>query len=505
MLFDRSCGLLLHLTSLPGDHGVGDIGPTARWFVDFLRDAGQSWWQFLPLGPSDRGHPYMAQSSWAGSPLLISLADLADSGDLTWDEVHAAGVPPSTDVDLDTVTQRRGPLLASAGRRFFERADPGEQKRFKRFCRAERSWLDDWALYAAAKQRFDRAPWWTWPDDLAFRDPDALRRWRRRLAPGIRQARYVQFRFFDQWDRLRRHAHDAGIRLIGDLPIYCSRDSADIWASPQLFQLDDRGEPLAVSGAPPDAFAADGQLWGSPLYDWPRLAEDGYSWWIGRLRGVLRQVDVVRIDHFRAFESYWEVPADAETARSGRWTPGPRDAFFAAVRDSLGDAPLIAEDLGIITREVDELRGRWDLPGMKVLQFAFGQGAASPHLPFFHRPDNVVYTATHDNDTTVGWYNGAPDWEKDRFRRFTASDGGAPHYHMMHTAYASSADLAVVPVQDVLGLGSEARMNTPAVLDGNWRWKLLPGQLDPGAARMLRDLADLFGRLPGQGIAAFAD
>jgi len=503
MRFDRSCGLLLHLTSLPGDHGIGDIGPTARWFAEFLRDAGQSWWQFLPLGPSDLGHPYLSQSSWAGSPLLLSLADLAEAGDLTWDEVHGAACPPSPRVDYAAVVARRGPLLKRAGQRFFERKNGEETERFKRFCRAEKAWLDDWALYAAAKQRFDGAPWWVWPQDLALRD--ALPRWRRRLARGVRQARYIQFRFFEQWDRLQRHAHDAGVRFIGDLPIYCSRDSADVWAAPHLFRLDERGDPLAVSGAPPDAFAADGQLWGSPLYDWPRHADERYAWWIRRLRGVLRQVDVVRVDHFRAFEAYWEVPADAGTARDGTWVQGPGDDFFAAVRDALGEAPLIAEDLGVITRAVDDLRRRWNLPGMKVLQFAFGQGAASPHLPMYHRPDNVVYTGTHDNDTTVGWYHGAPDWEKDRFRRFTASDGQAPHYHMMHAAFASVADLAVVPVQDVLGLGSEARMNIPAVPDGNWEWKLLPGQLDPGAAHMLRELADLFGRLPGQGIAAFAE
>ena len=501
MRFDRSCGLLLHLTSLPGDHGIGDLGPCAHGFVDFLGRASQSWWQVLPLGPSDGGHPYLAQSSWAGSPLLLSLEDLVAAGDLDRADVSAIDAGHGTWVDYKAVTTARRQLLPVAARRFLKRDDG----RLDRFCAAEASWLDDWVLFAAAREHFDRAPWWSWPRDLALREPGALAGWRRRLTREIRVQQYIQLRFFEQWERLRQRAHDAGIRLIGDLPIYCSRDSADVWASRERFLLDEAGEPQVVSGVPPDAFAADGQLWGSPIYDWDRNRSEGFAWWIDRLRAVLRLVDVVRIDHFRAFESYWEVPADSTTARVGRWLPGPGDAFFSAVREELGDAPLIAEDLGIITRAVDDLRTRWKLPGMKVLQFAFGQGASSPHLPIFHDRDSVVYTATHDNDTSVGWYARAPEWERDTFRRYTASDGSSPHYHLIHTAYGSVANLAMVPVQDVLGLGSEARMNTPGVVEGNWRWKLLPGQLDDGAAGMMRDLAEAFGRLPGQGVAAFAE
>ncbi len=505
MRFSRSCGLLLHVSSLPGDHGAGDIGPVARWFVDALQRAGQSWWQVLPLGPSDRGHPYLAQSSWAGSPLLVSLDDLVETGELRADEVAAAALPHGALIDVDAVVARRMPLLRRAARRFREREGSPEWRRFEEFCARERAWLDDWALFAAARDRHGGAPWWRWPRELALREPGAVDRWRAELAAGVREAQIVQFWFARQWRRLRRHARERGVRLLGDLPIYCARDSADVWAARHLFRLDEGGAPRAVSGVPPDVYAADGQLWGSPLYDWERHAADGFSWWIARLRGVLGLVDAVRIDHFRAFQAYWEVPAGAETAREGRWVPGPGDAFFAAVRDALGDAPLIAEDLGIITRAVDDLRRRWGLPGMKVLQFAWGQGAASPHLPIHHERSAVVYTATHDNDTTVGWYQRAPEGERDLFRRYTCSDGSAPHYHMIVTAFRSVADLAIVPVQDVLGFGSDTRLNTPGVAEGSWRWRLTPGQLHDGALDMMRDLASLYGRAPGQRVAELLD
>ncbi len=503
MRFDRSCGLLLHVSSLPGELGVGDVGPAARWFVDFLRDAGQSWWQVLPLGPSDDGNPYIAQSTWAGAPFLVSLQDLADHGDLRHEELREIQEAGNRLVDFPRIRATHGALLRLAAGRFLGRRGKHDRERFDLFCSDEAGWLDDWALYAAARRHHKDAPWWAWPRDLALRDAAALKGWRRKLDTAIANERYVQFRFREQWDRLRGRARDAGIRLIGDLPIYCSRDSADVWASQDRFQLDEDGHPIAVSGVPPDYFAVDGQLWGTPLYDWPRHREEGFAWWIDRLRGVLGLVDVVRVDHFRAFDSYWEVPASATTARTGRWLPGPGDAFFQAVREALGEAPLIAEDLGIITRDVDELRRRWDLPGMKVLQFGFGQGGCSPHLPVYHEANSVVYPGTHDNDTCRGWYRTAPEEERDHFRRFTATDGGSPHYHMMLAAHRSVADLAVVAVQDVLGLDSDARMNVPGVPTGNWRWRLVPGQLDPGAAAMMREMAGICGRLPEQSVARF--
>jgi 4-alpha-glucanotransferase len=498
MKLPRSAGVLLHIASLPGPTGVGDVGGCAHRFAEFLADAGQSFWQVLPLGPSDHGNPYVALSSWAGSPLFVSLDALAEAGDLTAHEVQGAAVSQEAFVDYDAVARRRSGLLAVAARRFFERAAPADLAAFERFRNEEAFWLGDWALFAAARDHFGGRSWWTWPRDVALREPGALAGLREQLGEEVKVREYVQFRFFEQWGQLRAAAAARGVRRGGDVPIYCARDSADVWAARDRFQLDADGEPTVVSGVPPDYFSAEGQLWGTPVYDWARCRAEGYAWWIARLRGALELVDVVRIDHFRAFEAHWEVPRGAASAKSGRWVEGPGDDFFAAVRQALGKAPFIAEDLGVITAEVRSLRDRWELPGMRVLQFAFGRWGASPHLPFRHVRNCVVYTGTHDNDTALGWYENATPAEQDYFRRYTASDGTFVHWHMIRAAYASVADLVVVPMQDLLGLGSWARLNTPGVAKGNWRWKLLPGQIDPHVARMVRELAEVFGRLPGQ-------
>lgn len=496
MRFRRSAGVLLHVSSLPGPCGIGDLGAEAYRFLDWLVEAGQSYWQVLPLGPDEHGNPYVAQSSWAGSPYFISLEELARAGDLTPGEVDSARSPSKGLVDYDQVRASRDALLPLAAGRFARRAEGREKEYFERFCEAEKGWLDDWALFAAAKKHFGGEPWWRWPKAAALRT--GLAPLRTKLAGAVAAEKYAQFRFFEQWERLRSRAAGAGVKLVGDVPFYCARDSADVWAARDRFLLAADGSPKVVSGVPPDYFAKDGQLWGTPIYDWKKNAAEGFAWWIGRLRGVLRLVDLLRIDHFRAFEAYWEVQATAETARGGRWVKGPGDAFFAAVRRELGDAPLIAEDLGVITKPVRDLRDRWDLPGMRVLQFAFSEGAASPHLPIHHVRHCVVYSGTHDNDTTAGWYEKASDREKDGFRRFTCTDGSAAHHHMTRVAYASVADLAVVPMQDVLGLGSWARMNVPGVAKGNWRWKLVPEQVGRDGARMLGGLAETFGRRPDQ-------
>jgi 4-alpha-glucanotransferase len=504
MRFPRSAGILLHISSLPGPCGIGDLGEEALRFVDFLAAAGQSYWQILPLGPTEQS-PYVAQSSWAGSPLLISLEELARQGDLLSSEVDSVRIAPSGQVDFDRVRASRSALLHQAAERFFARAKEEEQSRFERFCRTEASWLEDWVLFAAVKKELGGAPWWEWPKGIALRTAQGLKEARRSLELQLSRERYIQFRFFEQWARLREKAAAAQIRFIGDLPIYCARDSADVWAARECFQLTADGGPKAVSGVPPDYFSKDGQLWGTPVYDWKRCRAQGFKWWISRLRGALRCADVVRIDHFRAFDSYWRVPAGASTAKEGKWVKGPGDLFFAAVRRVLGEAPFIAEDLGLITRGVRELRERWELPGMRVLQFAFGEGAASPHLPIRYPRSSVVYTGTHDNNTTVGWYEKASEVERDTFRRYTATDGSSCHYHMVRMAYSSVADLAIIPMQDVLGLGSWARMNTPGLTDGTWRFKLVPGQASGQAAKMLREMAELFGRLPGQKEATEAE
>jgi 4-alpha-glucanotransferase len=493
----RTAGVLLPVASLPGECGIGSLGDEALAFLDYLAAAGQSFWQMLPVGPDDVGNPYVAQSSWAGSPFLVSLEELARLGDLTGEEVASARAYHSPLVDYAAVARARLDLLPRAARRFFQRGPSHERERFDAFCAAQASWLEDYALFAALKVEHGGQPWWMWPKPLALRQGGAVEESSRRLAENLQVQKYIQFRFDEQWQRLRAKAGAAGIKIIGDVPIYTARDSADVWAARDLFQLNADGGPRVVSGVPPDYFAMDGQRWGTPIYDWKKHKAQGFEWWIGRMKGALRIADVVRIDHFRAFESYWEIPASSPTAREGRWVEGPGDDFFAAVRKSLGDAPFIAEDLGIITRAVRALRDRWELPGMRVLQFAFGEGAQSPHLPIYHVRNSIVYTGTHDNDTTVGWYQKASEREKDMFRRYTASDGSFCHYHMMRAAYASVADLAIVPIQDVLGLGSEARVNVPGVVDGNWRFKLIPGQLNDESAWRLRELAETFGRLPG--------
>ncbi len=500
--FDRSAGMLLHVSSLPGPCGIGDLGLTAHHFVDFLAAAGQSYWQILPLGPNDAGNPYVAESSWAGSPFFVSLEQLKHQGDLTDDELRSAMAPHRSEVDYRAVRDSRRVLLARAAERFLGRAKGKERDRYDTFCQAEASWLEDWALFGAAHRHFEGKPWWEWPRPLALRTAAGLKEWKEKLAKEMDVERYVQMRFYEQWELLRAKAASSKIKLIGDIPIYCARDSTDVWANRQYFQLKEDGTPKVVSGVPPDYFAKDGQLWGTPIYDWKKLAAEGFGWWIGRLRAALRQADVVRIDHFRAFEAYWEVKANAPTARDGRWVKGPGDAFFHAVRKALGEAPFIAEDLGIITKEVRALRDRFELPGMRVLQFAFSEGAASPHLPIHYSRSSVVYTGTHDNDTTVGWYQKASEKEKDAFRRYTSTDGNYCHYHMMRAAYSSVADLAIVPAQDVLGLGTAARINVPGVADGNWKWKLVPDQLGTAQARTLGELCETFGRLPGKKPAA---
>ncbi len=506
MALPRSAGILLHLTSLPGPYGIGELGDEAERFVDFLCAAGQRYWQLLPLGPPNGGCPYAASSSWAGSPWLVGLERLARAGDLTSGDLESACTPQERAVvDYAEIERQRGRLLTLAASRFLERTRqrPGEERMaFVRFCDAEAHWLEDWALFAALRSKFGKEAWWKWPRELARRESGALAAARASLARELAVERYIQFRFFEQLASLRAHAAGRGVALIGDLPIYAAADSADVWASASLFKLNSDGSPGARAGVPPDYFSQDGQLWGNPVYDWEQSRAQGYSWWIGRLKASLRQCDLLRIDHFRAFDSYWEVAPNASTAREGEWREGPGDSFFEAVRGALGALPFIAEDLGMITQSVLDLRDRWELPGMRVLQFAFGEGSASFHLPIHYPRNCVVYTGTHDNDTTAGWFASASERERDTFRRYTASDGSWVHHHAIRLAYSSVADLAIIPLQDVLGLGTEARMNVPGVVDGNWRWRATAAQLDPAHAQSLSELVDLFGRRSSGGTSA---
>lgn len=504
MRFPRRSGILLHPTSLPGPFGIGDLGQEAYRFVDFLAAAGQSYWQVLPLSPPGYGDsPYQALSAFAGNPLLISPQELAKAGYLL--EADLAELPafPAGYVDYAAVGRFKAGLLERAFQRFRAHAPAAQRESFVGFCREQAGWLDDFALFMALKEAHDLAPWYAWERDLAARDPALLAHWRAVLADKVEGQMWRQWLFFTQWLALKRYANARGVRIIGDIPIFVSGDSSDVWANPHLFHLDAELRPTVVSGVPPDYFSPTGQLWGHPLYRWDVVAADGYAWWIARFRMALAQADVVRIDHFRGFYNYWEVPAGEETAVRGRWVLGPGADLFRAVTQALGEVAIIAEDLGDFDAEsragVDALRAEFGFPGMKVLQFAFGSGPANPFLPHNYRPDCVAYTGTHDNDTAVGWYERtSTEAERDHARRYLRCDGSDIAWDLIRAAWASVAQTAMTTAQDLLSLGHEARMNTPATCGApNWCWRLLPGALDDRVAARLRELTYLYGRLPG--------
>jgi 4-alpha-glucanotransferase len=506
----RESGILLHPTSLPGRFGIGELGPEAARFVDFLADARQTLWQVLPLGPTGYGDsPYQCFSAFAGNPLLISLDLLAADGLLISDDLAGAPPFPERQVDFAAVIAFKRPLLARAAARFREHAAAPDRRAFADYCDRQAGWLEDFALFMALKDAHGGVAWTEWAADAAARRPEALARWRQRLEAELHARRVEQFLFSRQWHSLRAQAHARGVRLFGDVPIFVAHDSADVWAHPELFHLDPQGRPTAVAGVPPDYFSATGQLWGNPLYRWDALARTGYRWWTWRLRAALELVDLVRLDHFRGFEAYWEVPAGEATAVKGRWIKGPGAALFQALQRELGEPlPIVAENLGVITPEVEALRRRFGLPGMAILQFAFGTDSqANDFLPHNHTRDLVVYTGTHDNDTIVGWWTSAGagdstrsarqvDDERDFCRRYLATDGREIHWDFVRAALGSVAQRAVVPAQDLLGLGSEARMNLPGRASDNWRWRLAPGQLTAEVSRRLRELTDVYARAP---------
>lgn len=498
MRFARSSGILLHPTSLPGRYGIGDLGSEARRFIDFLAGAGQTLWQVLPLGPTGYGDsPYQCFSAWAGNPLLISLESLVEQGWL--DSGALAGAPEFSEdrVAFERIIPWKMALLKSMA--------PGGAA-FDRFCEANRGWLDNFALFVALKEHHEGATWTAWEPGARDRDPKALERWRGQLAPGIEMQKFLQFVFYQQWRELREYAHARGVRIMGDLPIYVAHDSADVWTCRQYFQLDAQGNSTVVSGVPPDYFSKTGQLWGNPIYRWDRLARDGYAWWLDRFRATFEMVDMIRLDHFRGFEAYWEVPAGEQTAVNGRWVKGPGSALFRVAKAALGELPFVAENLGVITPEVEAIREEFGFPGMAVLQFAFG---TDPQAPTF-RPHNfprevVAYTGTHDNDTTVGWWSsrGTGDStrseedirrEREFAKRYLNTDGAEIQWTFIRALEASVADTVLIPMQDVLGLGTEARMNQPATLGGNWRWRCRREAVPPEIAARLRELAELYDR-----------
>lgn len=494
MRFPRASGVLLHPTSLPGPHGSGDLGPAAHHFVDWLRSAGQRLWQVLPLGTVGAGHsPYMSASAFAGNPLLVDLAELQQRG---WLPADALAAPPPADpqrIDFERVVPWRMARLAEAAQAFADHARTADRGALADFCNAQAHWLPDFALYMALAEQHG-GDWTTWDPPLARRAPVALAAARTALATRIGFWQFVQWCFFRQWDALRGHARAQGVALVGDVPIFVAHASADVWARPDLFELDAAGRCTVVAGVPPDYFSAEGQRWGNPLYRWPAHAADGHAWWTQRLRHTLALVDRVRIDHFRGFADYWAIPADQPTALHGRWCEGPGLALFDAMAAALGPLPLIAEDLGELSAAARALREASGFPGMAVLQFAFGGDASAAYLPHNHRQHSVVYTGTHDNDTTLGWWAGASDHERHHARAYLATDGHDIAWALLRAAAASVADTAIHPLQDILALPGAARMNRPGAATGCWTWRFDWPQVHAWHGQRLAELSRLYGR-----------
>ena len=502
----RTSGVLLHPTSLPGPYGIGDLGPECFRFLDFLEAARQGLWQVLPLGPTGYGDsPYQCFSAFAGNPLLVSLDRLVEDGLLSKSDVAKPPKFPARTVDFGPVIEWKRPLLDKAFVGFEKMATSAQRESFAEFSTREAGWLDDFALFMALKEVHGGQAWPGWERELVERDPAALAQAAQECAERIRAISFFQFLFFEQWARVRTSAHQRGIRILGDIPIFVSHDSADVWSHPELFHLAADGTPANVAGVPPDYFSATGQLWGNPLYRWDVLARSGYAWWIDRFRATLRTVDLVRLDHFRGFEAYWEIPGGDTTAVNGRWVKGPGADFFHALLRALGELPVVAEDLGVITPEVAALRDQFGFPGMAILQFAFGSDdQANDFLPYNYLRNKVVYTGGHDNDTAVGWWTaGVGDStrseeevnkERDFCLRYLGTDGREIHWDFARTVLASVADTAVVPVQDLLGLSGEARMNLPGRLGGNWQFRYEAGALDDAVATRLRRLTETYGR-----------
>ena len=496
MSFARAAGILLHPTSLPSRGGIGDFGPAAYRFVDFLASARQGIWQVLPHGPLGYGNsPYSSTSAFAGNPLLISLERLADRGWISHSWLDALS-SDSGPVEYDKVFARKLPILFEAGRNFLKSGSPEAMRRFEAFCVENAWWLDDFVLFDALRARHKLEPWNDWPHDLAARESHALQKARQELADDLKIRSALQFAFFEQWRALRKYCAERAIRVVGDVAIFVNYDSADVWTHRELFRLNEDLDPEVVAGVPPDFFSKTGQRWGNPLYRWDVMKQQGYDWWIRRLRWATQTCDYIRLDHFRGFDQFWEIPAGEETAVKGRWVDGPRDDLFAYLRQALGGLPFFAEDLGFITPEVHELRDRLQIPGMCVLQFGFGDEGAHMYLP--HRSaGKVIYTGTHDNDTVVGWWtSGAAEHERRNAEAYVGRCDGGIQWAFIRAAQTSPADLSIIPMQDLLGLGSDCRMNIPSHNDGNWRWRLRESELRPDAAAKLALLAEVTDRLP---------
>jgi 4-alpha-glucanotransferase len=490
----RSSGILLHPTALPGRHGVGSLGSEARRFLDFLSSAGQRVWQVLPLGPTGYGNsPYNALSAFAGNPLLIDLDNLVLLGDLLAEEVNDQTFEEG--LVTEVALRFKSAILKKAAGRFLQQAGPIRRAAFDLFSRTHAAWLEDYVLFMALREHFAGESWSAWPDELRRREPSSLNSWRDRLAPDLMLHRYQQYIFFEQWLALKSAANQLGISILGDVPIFVAYDSADVWAHQELFQLDAMGHPLAVAGVPPDYFSETGQLWGNPLYDWRQLKRTGFRWWVDRFHRELLCADLVRLDHFRGFQACWSVPAGEETAINGHWEEVPGDQLFVRLQEEFPVLPIIAEDLGVITPEVERLRQDFNFPGMKVLQFAFDSGPDNPYLPHNYEADCVVYTGTHDNNTTLGWWRGLSAGQRRSVAEYLVRKNPDMPWDLISLAETSAAGLCILPCQDILGLDEKSRFNTPGKPWDNWTWRLCSDQLTPALEKRLRDLCRASGRV----------
>jgi len=507
MTFPRASGILLHPTSLPGRFGIGDLGPAAYRFADFLVTSGQSLWQVLPLGPTGYGDsPYACYSAFAGNTLLISPEKLFAEGSLSQSELDEIPSAPSEKVDFGRAHEIKDRLLGHAFARYQRTTDTEFRSEFETFAEQNSSWLNDYALFRALKTEHGGKAWHEWEPSLVRREPGALAQARQQLHDQIEAHKFAQFLFFKQWFELKAYCNERGISLIGDVPIFVAQDSSDVWTNPEQFKLDRNGIPIVVAGVPPDYFSATGQFWGNPLYNWERMLADGFKWWIERVRAILQMVDIARIDHFRGFAACWEIPGGDTTAERGRWVEVPGRELFGAIRKALGELPIIAEDLGVITPDVEKLRDGFGFPGMRILQFAFSSDTKNIDLPHNYHHNVVVYTGTHDNDTTVGWFNsiaGAGSTrsaeqiavERDLCLKYLNTDGTEIHWDFIRAVLASVADTAILPLQDLLGLGTEARMNLPNSTQGNWMWRCHEAALTEQHAERLREMTETYGRI----------
>ncbi len=494
---NRASGILLHPTSLPGPDGIGDLGPEAFRWIDFLAQTGCQFWQILPLGPTGYGDsPYQCFSAFAGNPYIISTTTLLDQGLLTKADLADRPKFPLERVDYGPVIDWKITALNRAYQRFQNQKNTAFEEELNAFKKEQKDWLEPFSIFMAIKAQQGGVSWEHWPEDFRNRDPETLKSFVKKFSDQIAFQAFIQFLFHQQWHKLRNYAHEKGIRIIGDIPIFVAYDSADVWANKDLFYLDENGLPEVVAGVPPDYFSRTGQLWGNPLYRWDVHKKNGYAWWLKRISAVLSHVDIVRLDHFRGFEAYWEIPYGNKTAVEGQWVKGPGNDFLKTVKKELGELPIIAEDLGVITTEVKQMRDNFNLPGMKILHFAFASDPDDDFLPHNYPTDCVAYTGTHDNNTSSGWYETAPEREKDFCRRYLARSGQDIAWSLIRVLWRSAAAWVLAPMQDFLSLGEWARMNYPGNPSGNWDWRMHPDAINEGLIARLHETNRLYGRLP---------